>query len=414
MSTIPELLDNYEQVRLESLTAFTNKGATVVPTMGFSMFPAIIDSIPTGEEPIDEGEGPWIVRYIDHTGKVIKRYHVATGATISTNPTPPDYTANGLVFQAWNHTAADLTNIKHDMNVGATYKTIDDLTHIYININAVGGKSVTLKLGMVVSDTVDVDWGDGVITHQAVITGNITITAHVYANYGDYIIKIGTATNKTFYLGHGSNTNPLISTSAAVRQGVTKIYLGKYCLGFSGYGLNEFQKLTEIVIPETATAGIGASAFSACYSIEAAVIPKTFPATGLNQGSELIMPNVLAKLSYGAHHTILGNSFMNGLKDELIVVPDLVTSMGQYCFCNGPAKRVVIGSGVTSINTYALAYMYSLAELYLFPTTPPSMANVNALTGIPSMCKIKVPAASLSNYKVATNWSTYANQMEGF
>jgi hypothetical protein len=47
------------------------------------------------------------------------------------------------------------------------------------------------------------------------------------------------------------------------------------------------------------------------------------------------------------------------------------------------------------------------------PTTPPTLANTNAFTNILSDCKIYVPAASLTAYQEATNWSTYASYMVG-
>jgi hypothetical protein len=44
------------------------------------------------------------------------------------------------------------------------------------------------------------------------------------------------------------------------------------------------------------------------------------------------------------------------------------------------------------------------------PTTPPTVSNSNAWTGIPTSCKIYVPAGTLNAYKTATNYpnpSTY-------
>ena len=98
-------------------------------------------------------------------------------------------------------------------------------------------------------------------------------------------------------------------------------------------------------------------------------------------------------------------------------------------------QRVVIGNGVTSIRIYAFQHCYSLAsvtipdsvtsiggyafyncvgvkEYHLLPMTPPSLSNANAFEGIPSDCIIYVPVGSLEAYQTATNWSTYADQMQ--
>ena len=48
--------------------------------------------------------------------------------------------------------------------------------------------------------------------------------------------------------------------------------------------------------------------------------------------------------------------------------------------------------------------------------TPPTLSNVSAFNNLPSDCVIYVPASDnhtvLEAYKTATNWSTYATQMQ--
>ena len=111
------------------------------------------------------------------------------------------------------------------------------------------------------------------------------------------------------------------------------------------------------------------------------------------------------------------------------------TSGTGRVYCN-MLQSVSIGSGVTSLDTYAFQYCYSLASVtipssvtsisnyafsgctgvgayHVLPTTPPTLSSTNAFTGIPSDCIIYVPAASLAAYKDATNWSTYASSMVG-
>ena len=100
-------------------------------------------------------------------------------------------------------------------------------------------------------------------------------------------------------------------------------------------------------------------------------------------------------------------------------------------------QRVEIGSGVTSIGTYAFNYCYSLASItipdgvtsinaYVFRdccgvryydftnhTAVPTLSNTNAFVGIPADCEIRVPAALAEEWKAATNWSTYADYIVG-
>ena len=89
-----------------------------------------------------------------------------------------------------------------------------------------------------------------------------------------------------------------------------------------------------------------------------------------------------------------------------------VTSIGNYAFryCYSLAS-VTIPDGVTSIGDYAFNSCYGVKEYHLLPTTPPTLSS-NAFSEIPSDCIIYVPAGSLEVYQTATNWSTYADQMQ--
>jgi len=67
---------------------------------------------------------------------------------------------------------------------------------------------------------------------------------------------------------------------------------------------------------------------------------------------------------------------------------------------------------VTSIGASAFNGCYGMSEYHFKPTTPPTLANSNAFSTIPSDCIIYVPQGSLNAYKTATNWSTYASHMQ--
>ena len=86
-------------------------------------------------------------------------------------------------------------------------------------------------------------------------------------------------------------------------------------------------------------------------------------------------------------------------------------SIGNYAFyyCYSLAS-ITIPSGVTSIGNSAFQNCYGLGEIHFKRTTPPTVSNSNAWSGIPTDCKIYVPAGKLSAYTGATNYpssSTY-------
>ena len=71
-------------------------------------------------------------------------------------------------------------------------------------------------------------------------------------------------------------------------------------------------------------------------------------------------------------------------------------------------RSVDLPSTLTSIAAQAFRSCSTLNTLYCRATTPPTIANSNALSTA-NLTNIYVPAASVNAYKTATNWSTYAS-----
>ena len=98
-------------------------------------------------------------------------------------------------------------------------------------------------------------------------------------------------------------------------------------------------------------------------------------------------------------------------------IPKECTAIPNSMFYRSNAlAKLVIPSTVTRIGTEAFYQCYALQELHLLPTTPPTLANTNAFTGVPSDCVFYVPYSEdhsiLDAYKTATNWSTYASRIQ--
>ena len=125
-----------------------------------------------------------------------------------------------------------------------------------------------------------------------------------------------------------------------------------------------------------------------------------------------VYKNAIRKVELGSGVTSIGNSaFQSCYSLSSITIPDGVTSIGDYAFQSCYSlSSITIPDGVTSIGSYAFNYCYGVAHLYFLPTTPPSVSDSNAFSGIPTDCVIHVPAGSLSAYTSATNYpssSTY-------
>ena len=86
-----------------------------------------------------------------------------------------------------------------------------------------------------------------------------------------------------------------------------------------------------------------------------------------------------------------------------------------FRFCRGLYGSLTLPASMAQIGTYCFTETRSLTEYHFLATTPPTLANTNAFSNMTDFGgkKIYVPAASLSDYQAATNWSTYATYMVG-
>jgi len=157
------------------------------------------------------------------------------------------------------------------------------------------------------------------------------------------------------------------------------ITFGSHVTSIGDYAMCHLYPLRTLVIPDSVTS-IGSNAFQNCFSL-----------TSLTIGSGVI--------SIGSY------AFQNCQSLITTTVPDSVTSIGtsvfQSCYS---LTSLTIGSHVTSIGSSAFQGCYSLQSIRFRSITPPSIANSNVWTNVPTTCIIYVPNSSLNTYKYATNY----------
>ena len=191
-------------------------------------------------------------------------------------------------------------------------------------------------------------------------------------------------------------------TSVSIPSGVTSIGANAFYYCYS---------LASISIPSGVT-DINTSVFGYCYSLAYAPIP-----SGVTKisGSMFYYCYSLASISIPSDVTSIdGSAFGFCYSLASISIPSDVTSIGAgaFSYCYSLAS-VTIPSSVTSIGGNVFNTCYGVSEYHMKPTNPPTLANTNAFNTIQSDCKIYVPAASLTDYQTAENWSTYASYMVG-
>lgn len=372
-----------------------------------------LSGIPAGGGGGDAAVSPKDINFYDYDGTCVAAWSLAE---LAGKTALPDYPAHeGLTCQGWNWTLADLKAENAKMNVGAMYITTDGKTRIYITLQE--GRTSPM-LGVCPNGTVTVGWGDG--TTPDTLTGTSLTTVkwtptHSYAAPGDYVITL-TVSGEMSIAG-GTNSSNLLRYSSAMddRNGVyltsiQKIHVGAnvriYGGAFAGcYGL------AGVTLPSTIST-IASYAFQYCVRLPFVTLPSGISKIGensCNSCSALIgiaIPNGVTAIEPTA--------FQSCYNLTAITIPNGLERIWDTAFqnCNAIAS-VSVPSSVSNIRQNAFAYCRG-ASFYDFTThTAVPTLGANAFASLPADCEIRVPAALLNEWKAATNWATYANQIVG-
>ena len=105
------------------------------------------------------------------------------------------------------------------------------------------------------------------------------------------------------------------------------------------------------------------------------------------------------------------NCFYENWSLKEFEIPQGKTQIASGAFANCyQLKKVNIPASVTSIGNQAFQNCYYMEEIKFEGATPPTVSSSNAFTNLSPICRILVPAGSLSAYQSATNYpssSTY-------
>ena len=145
--------------------------------------------------------------------------------------------------------------------------------------------------------------------------------------------------------------------------------------------------LTSVDIPNIVTS-IGGSAFYNCSGLTSIDIPNNVTSIG---GSAFRFCRSLTSCTIGSGVTSIGSSAFN------------------YCTS---LPSITIPSGVTVIYSYAFSNCSSLTSITCNAVNPPTLGSMTGVFDDTNECPIYVPAGSVSAYKAAYGWSTYANRIQ--
>ena len=412
---------------------------------------SIIDAILTGELPTTG------VRFLDYDGSVVATYSAKEFANVSELPENPTHT--GLTAQGWNWSLADAktyVGAHGALDIGQMYVTDDGKTRLYISLPE-GRTSPILQLYLNANSELDIDWGDG-STHSTFTSTSADYKSerHEYSAFGDYVISVSVTTGGFILQSSSSSVSSILwngndnsnSPDRAYNNAIKKVEIGDSVTSIGQRAFSGCSSLSSITIPDTVTS-IDSYAFYYCYSLSSITIPdgvtniSTYAFSGCSSLSSITIPDSVTSISSNAFSgcpslssitipdgvTSIGSNAFSGCSSlSSITIPDGVTSIGSSAFqqCYS-LSSITIPDGVTSIGTYAFQNCSSLSSITIpdtvtsieggtftncrymtyikfESTTPPTVTNSNAWSGVSSSTKILVPTGTLETYKTATNY----------
>jgi len=369
---------------------------------------------------------PISVRFIDHEGLIATQYF-NKGESATAYPTPKVY--SDITFDEWTHNLSELSNLEHDIDVGAIYKSTDGSTIADITLTPTTGLTPPLYYFIYEPATFRIDWGDGSYTDVST-SGDIS---HNYLNYGNYRIKINRISGTgTIVLGGGNINVGFIGAgySSLYTRILRSIIIGEYT-SINAYAFYWNNSLSRIVIPITDDLTyIPTNTFVNCVSLTSIVIPNN---VSYVMEAAFMQCYSLKYIVINNSVTYFGNfTFNNCVSLPSIVLPTGLNNTGNstFSYCRALSK-IIIPNGLMTIGTKWLDFCSSLLEIiipksissigdsaltniegnrtYIFNSLVPPSIGAYTFDGLNPITKIYVPDTSVAAYKSATNWIKVSN-----
>lgn len=344
------------------------------------------------EIPVDNGpiyEGKYRVRYFDVDGTILKIEYVANGGR-TTPPDAPAYDPDYLIFDEWNYDTANYI-VEQPTDIGATYKTVDDLTYIWCRFTTNTGLRPTLRIGTFTS----IDWGDGTID---------TNKTHTYAQEGDYVIKISGLTSLS------TNSNYNIISSSLYSSAVKKVYFADTIRdSANSHVFRECNSLQYVSIPKSMKCY--SQCFYRCYSLKYITLPKNTETSLPENPFESCYS--LRNISLPSNYKTIGEKFLYECYSLDYFAITGLTSLSQYSLSNCRSiNTVILPKTMNGIGQYAFNTMNALQNLIILNPTFSAGLPSNTIVVTSKSFIIWVNDNVIEELKVATNWSKFAAYMK--
>ncbi len=222
----------------------------------------------------------------------------------------------------------------------------------------------------------------------------------------------------------GFDSNPLYFVHHLFLNGteIKDLVIPNSVTSIGDWAFNGCSGLTSVTIPNSVTS-IGNGAFYYCSGLTSVTIPNSVTSIGdyaFYYCSGLTSVNISdleawCKISFGGSSSnplsYANHLFLNGTEIKDLVIPNSVTSIGDYAFyyCSG-LTSVTIPNSVTSIGTYAFNFSNNegkLVEITSLIEEPMDIAENVFSEGLYSNASLYVPIGTMEKYKEKTGWKNF-------
>ena len=403
--TIAENLTRLQNAKTAIGNAITAKGGTVASGDGLEEYAADIATIPSGGTVPAERKD---VNFYDYDGTCVYSYTADEFAELSALPANPTHT--GLTAQGWNWSLADAKAYVADygmLDIGQMYITDDGKTRLYITLTEGRLKPYLGLTGNSVGTTVSIDWGDGSVAESVTLDTVTVYTPHEYVSGGDYVITIAVVSGSISLTYVSSQSSNLLRKSATpddnqddvYRNTIVKCEIGND-ISLSSGAFQGCDSLQSVTLPRNVLFSSLALAFENCISLKCIIFSSELSQVG---GNMMQYCRSLKVLCIPKDVTLSTSAFRYCDAIQSINLPNVSEISLNICQNNSALSQFIVPKTVTKIGTNIVSGCYGIGYLKFTPTTPPSIANVNAWTNIPSDCYILVPYDTLDDYLNETN-----------
>ena len=185
-------------------------------------------------------------------------------------------------------------------------------------------------------------------------------------------------------------------------NGIKSINIGNSVKSIGEGAFSVCGGLTSVTIPSSVTS-IGRNAFEQCFSL------KSLHITDLAAWCKIKFGNSYSNPLFYAHSLYINGT---GIKD--LVIPDSVTSIGDYAFSEcSSLKSVTIPSSLASIGYTSFTGCTNLSSVYSYAETPPVMYEDAFSEATYQAATLYVPNGCANVYKDDAVWYLFNTIVEG-